>query len=48
MQAGGSTPLVQGLRYDADGNLVEYYVAADMNCDGSINYADVNPFILAL
>jgi hypothetical protein len=27
---------------------VEYYVAADMNCDGVINYGDINPFVVAL
>ena len=40
--------LEQGLRYDEDGNLVEYFVAADMNCDGSVSYADINPFVLAM
>ena len=38
----------QGLRYDADGNLVQLYVAADMNCDGVIDFDDVSAFMLAL
>ena len=25
-----------------------YFVAADMNCDGSVSYADINPFVLAM
>jgi hypothetical protein len=28
---GGATGIGQGYRYDEDGNLVEAYVAADMN-----------------
>lgn len=40
--------LVQGLRYDEDGNLVEYYIAADMNCDGVMNLSDQNAFVLLL
>jgi RHS repeat-associated protein len=44
----GAALLRQGLRYDTDGNLVEYFVAADMNCDGVENFGDINPFILAL
>jgi RHS repeat-associated protein len=38
----------QGFRFDADGNLVERYVAADMDCDGDVDFADINPFILAI
>ena len=40
--------LQQGLRYDDDGNLTEYFVAADMNCDGVIDFGDINPFVTAL
>ena len=46
--ANGAQKLRQGSRYDEDGNLVEYFVAADMNCDGVQNLADINPFSLAL
>ena len=45
---GGSQGHAQGYRYDEDGNLVEAYVAADMNCDGQINNFDVDPYVLAL
>ena len=38
----GANKLRQGLRYDDDGNLVEQYVAADMNCDGTLNFGDIN------
>ena len=38
----------QGLRYDADGNLVEQFVAADMDCNGVIGFPDINAFTLAL
>ena len=40
--------LAHGYRHDADGNLVEAYVVADMNCDGLMNNFDVDPFVLAL
>ena len=48
MDVNAAAKLRQGLRYDADGNLVEQYVAADMNCDGVLNFGDINPFWLAL
>jgi hypothetical protein len=38
----------QSYVYNADGNLVEYFVAADMNCDGTFGYLsfdDINPFV---
>jgi RHS repeat-associated protein len=38
----------QGFRHDADGNLVELFIAADMNCDGVADFGDIDPFILAL
>ncbi len=30
----------QGMRYDADGNLIVEFIAADMNCDGLVNTLD--------
>jgi hypothetical protein len=45
---GPLTNLGQGYRYDEDGNLLDAYVAADMNCDGTINTFDVDAFTLAL
>jgi hypothetical protein len=38
----------QGYRFDDDGDMLEAYVAADMNCDGTINAFDVDAFTLAL
>jgi len=40
--------IAQGHRYDLDGNLIEAFVAADMNCDGTVNNFDVDAFVLAL
>ena len=40
--------VAQGYRHDDDGNLIEAFVAADMNCDGAIDSFDVSPFILAM
>jgi YD repeat-containing protein len=48
VETDAGTDIVQGHRYDADGNLIEAYVAADMNCDGQINTFDVDAFVLAL
>jgi len=45
---GTAVRLAHGYPYDADGNLVEAYVAADMNCDGVLNNFDVDAFVLAL
>jgi hypothetical protein len=43
------TPIVaQGFRYDGDGNLAETFISGDMNCDGQINFGDVNAFVLAV
>jgi len=44
----GANDLGQGYRYDADGNLIEAYVAADMNCDGVLNNFDIDALVLAL
>ena len=38
----------QGYRHDEDGNLIELYVAADMNCDGVADYDDVDCFVAAI
>ena len=35
-------------RFDADGNLIERYAAADMNCDGVLDAFDNPAFIMAL
>ena len=42
--------LAPGFEYDADGNLVKEFdfVKADMNCDGVVNFSDIDPFLLAL
>jgi RHS repeat-associated protein len=34
--------------YDADGNLVQSWVAGDMNCDGVVDAADINLFTAAI
>ncbi len=34
--------------YDADGNLHQMYITGDMNCDGRITFADIDPLVLAL
>jgi hypothetical protein len=34
--------------YDADGNLTTAWAAADMNCDGHVSAADIDPFVVAL
>jgi RHS repeat-associated protein len=46
-RAGGGG-LSQGYHYDEDGNLVELYVAADMNCDGQVGFPDINCFVEAI
>ena len=38
----------QRYTYDEDGNLVQTWVAGDMNCDGQVNFGDVNAFVLAV
>jgi hypothetical protein len=38
----------QGYRFDDDGNMIEAYIAADMDCNGVINSADDTAFELAL
>ena len=43
-----SPPIAQGLHYDDDGNLIEGYVAADMDCNGVLNSFDLDPFVLAV
>ncbi len=35
------------LVYDADGNLSEQFVAGDMNCDGSVNWRDIDGLVAA-
>lgn len=42
------TSATQGLSYDADGNLKEYYVVADMNCDGAAGMLDIDYFVAAI
>jgi hypothetical protein len=44
----GSSFFAQAYHYDDDGNLTEAAVAADMNCDGTINVSDVDAYTLAL
>ena len=41
-------PSAQNLAHDADGNLVEAFIVADMNCDGALDSYDIDPFVLAL
>lgn len=42
-------PIVaQGFRHDDDGNLAETFISGDMNCDGQVNFGDVNAFTLAV
>lgn len=48
MTAHGGKNIAQGFRHDADGNLAEEYVAADMNCDESLDYFDIDPFLEAV
>jgi RHS repeat-associated protein len=43
-----ATQSAQGFRYDDDGNLVDLYVAADMNCDGTANVGDIICFSAAV
>lgn len=38
----------QGYRYDDDGNLIEMFIAGDMNCDGSVNNLDTAAMSLAV
>jgi hypothetical protein len=45
---GPATNLGQGYRYDDDGDMLEAYVAADMDCNATINTFDVDAFTLAL
>lgn len=44
----GGKNVAQGFRHDADGNLAEEYVTADMNCDEHLDFFDIDPFILAV
>lgn len=44
----GGKNVAQGFRHDADGNLAEEYVAADMNCDEHLDFFDIDPFVLAI
>ena len=37
-----------GALSEVDGNLIERYVAADMDCDGDVDFDDINPLILAI
>jgi RHS repeat-associated protein len=39
---------VASYAYDADGNLTTAWAAADMNCDGHVSAADIDPFVVAL
>jgi hypothetical protein len=48
VEVNGAAKLRRGLRYDDDGNLVEQFVAADMNCSGVLGFGDINPMVLAL
>ena len=45
---GGGVNTGQGYRFDHDGNMIEAYIEADMNCDGVINSAHDTAFQLAL
>ena len=42
------TDVEQGLAYDDDGNLIQQYAAGDMNCDGDVDFDDVDAFVTAL
>jgi len=42
------TDVEQGLAYDDDGNVLEQYVAGDMNCDGDVDFDDIDAFTTAL
>jgi RHS repeat-associated protein len=39
---------VASYAYDDDGNLTSAWAAADMNCDGYVTSADIDPFVIAL
>ncbi len=44
-----STPDVsQGMRYDAAGNMVESFVAGDMDCDGDVDFSDIDCLVAVL
>ncbi|MEW6252076.1 MAG: RHS repeat-associated core domain-containing protein [Planctomycetota bacterium] len=43
-----SAPIIQRTWHDDDGNLVEYSVAGDSDCDGDVDFTDTNYFIQAL
>ncbi len=36
------------MRYDADGNFAQVWAVADMNCDGVLNFDDIDPFVTAM
>ncbi len=38
----------QQLRYDDDGNLIEQLVSGDMDCDGSVNWRDIDGLVAAM
>ena len=43
-----SPRIAQGMGYDADGNLIEEFVLADVSGDNVINFGDIDPFNFAI
>ena len=39
---------MQRLLYDADGNLTEMYIAGDIDCDGDVDFDDIDCFDAAM